>query len=166
MKSRGSIWHFVKRTLPGLDVWSFCFRGNKDEAQSAIHIIRNQTPDLAGRRKWKRKASIHCLVIKSHFIRPTLLPCTSFLAIDKLLSAKWAQFDSKHMRHTYLTFSAKREKQVKQDSNKIVQQDCPLLIYNTFIFIYGCCFVSKSPNAACVCFFLLLLLLWWWWLFH
>lgn len=83
-----SIWHFVKHTLPGLGVRSFCFRGNVDEAQSAIHGIRNQSPDLAGRRKWGKKASIHCLVIKSHFIRPLLLPSASFLAIDNLLSKK------------------------------------------------------------------------------
>lgn len=119
MKSRGSIWHFVKHTLPGLDVRSFCFRGNKDEAQSAIHIIRNQTPDLAGRRKWKRKANIHCLVIKSHFVRLPLLHRSSFLAIDKLLSTKWAQFGSKHMRHTYLTFSAKRKKQENKKATKL-----------------------------------------------
>lgn len=62
--------------------------GRRDEAQSAIHIIRNQTPDLAARGKWERKAGIHCLVIKTHFIRPPLLPCAPPLAIDRLLSAK------------------------------------------------------------------------------
>lgn len=137
MKSRGSIWHFVKHALPGLDVRSFCFRGNYNEAQSAIHIIRNQTPDLAGRRKWKRKASIHCLVIKSHFIRPRLLPCTSFLTIDELLSAKWAQSDSKYMRHTYLTFSAKREKQVNKTGMKLSNKIAHYLFTNSFIFFNG-----------------------------
>lgn len=28
MRSRGSIWHFVKHTLSGLDVRAFCFKGN------------------------------------------------------------------------------------------------------------------------------------------
>lgn len=162
MKSRGSIWHFVKHALPGLDVRSFCFRGNWDEAQSAIHIIRNQTPDLAGRRKWKRKASIHCLVIKSHFIRPPL----SFLAIDKLLSAKWAQFDSECMRHTYLTFSAKREKQVNKTATQLSRKIAHYLFTIVLIFIYGCFLcLTKCPNAACVCFFFFLLFLWWL-LFH
>lgn len=160
MKSRGSIWHFVKHTLPGLDVRSFCFRGNKDEAQSAIHIIRNQTPDLAGRRKWKRKASIHCLVIKSHFIRLPLLHRASFLAIDKLLSTKWAQFDSKYMRHTYLTFSAKREKQENKTATKLSRRIVHIVLFS---FTAVLC-VNKWPNAACVCFLFLLLL--WWLLFH
>lgn len=167
MKSRGSMWHFVKRTLPGLDVRSFCFRGNEDEAQSAIHIIRNQTPDLAGRGKWKRKASIHCLVIKSHFIRPPLLPRASFLAIDKMLSAKWAQFDSKYMRHTYLTFSAKRENRVNKTATKLSSKiGHYLFTIVLFLFMAVLC-VTKCPNAARVCsFFFLLLLLLWWLLFH
>lgn len=160
MKSRGSIWHFVKHTLLGLDIRSFCFRGSWDEAQSAIHIIRNQTPDLAGRGKWKRKASIHCLVIKTHFIRPPLLPRTSFLAIDKLLSAKWAQFDSKYMRHTYLIFSAKRENLVNKTATKLSSKIVHYCIYDFYFYLWLC----LCPNAACFCF--LFLLFWWWLLFH
>lgn len=121
-----------------------------DEAQSAIQIIRNQTPDFAVRRKWKRKASIHCLVIKSHFISPPLVPCASFPAIGRLLSAKWAQLDSKCMRHTYLTFTAEG-KASKQDSNQIVQQGFPLAIHYSFNFLFVC-------NKACVCLFVLLLI--------
>lgn len=49
------MWHFVKHTLIGPDIRSFCFRGHEDEAQSAIHIIRNQTPDLAVRKKVEKE---------------------------------------------------------------------------------------------------------------
>lgn len=160
MKSRGSIWHVVKHILPGLDVRSFCFRGNS-EAQSAIHIIRNQTLELSGWRKWKRKTSIHCLVIKSHFIRPPLLPRTSYLAIDKLLSGKWAQFDSKYMRHTYLTFSAKREKQVNKTAAKLSSKIAYYLLTILFLIVAFC--LCVTPNAACIgssfLFFFLFLLL-------
>lgn len=118
---------------------------SRDEAQSAIHIIRNQTPDLAARGKWKRKDGIHCLVIKTHFIRPPLLPRTSLLAIDRLLSAKWAQSDSKYMRHTYLTFSARRRKSRKQDGTR----------RNWPTKLSGFVAICDKKNVASVCFLLL-----------